>query len=88
MPSVRKSAQGLSNLEDQDKKYKTNTYKPGDKIRRNNSFFKRAYSKPQKSDKLASKQFLAFRIARLTGKNMVEIKLSISKIQNVINVMY
>ena len=38
--------------------------------------FKDAYSRSQKYDKLTSKRFGPFKIARLIGKNAVEIELS------------
>ena len=55
----------------------------------NKSLFKDAYSKSQKSDELTSGPFGLIKIARLIGKNVVEIKLPDHlKIHNVINVIH
>ena len=70
-------------------KYKSHSYKAGDKLWINKSLFKDAYSKSQVSDKLTSKRFGPFIVKRLIGKNAVEVDLpSHLKIHNVINVTH
>ena len=70
-------------------KYKPHTYKPEIMVSINNFLFKDAYYRSKKSDKLTSKQFWAFKIVHLIGKNAVEIELSDDpKTHNVGNVIH
>ncbi len=49
-------------------KSKPHQYKPGNKLWFNNSLFRDAYSKSQKSNKLSSMRFRLFQVLETVGK--------------------